>query len=94
MLQPGGEGGTLHYQQLFGNICPSQVLLGMNSREKQHMGLKSGKMSHVHLATPHMIILERGKPWKRENVDLTQMLSLTGNPSDLSGKLQGENIVV
>lgn len=30
----------------------------------------------------------------KDSESLTQMLSPTGNPSDLSGKLQGENIAV
>lgn len=31
---------------------------------------------------------------EKDSMSLSQMLSPTGNPNDLSGKLQGENIAV
>lgn len=60
------------------------------------MALKSGKMSHYTVNWPHQAC----KPGhgtgleEKDSMSLSQMLSPTGNPNDLSGKLQGENIAV
>lgn len=95
MLEPGGEGRIIHYQQLLGSIRPRQIRHRMDSRGKEHMALKARIMSHIQSVghTRH-VSLETRQAWKRETQSLIHMLSLTGDPRDLSGKPQGENTAV
>lgn len=59
------------------------------------MALKSGTVLPIPpVGHPRHVNLETGQAWKRETARLAHMLLPTGNPSDLSGKLQGENITV
>lgn len=96
MLQPGGEGGTVHYQQFFGSICSSQTLTWDEFQANTAYGPEIWYSVAYTACWPPQACEpgDRTGLEERNSARLTHMLLPTGNPSDLSGKLQGENITV
>lgn len=96
MLQPGREGGTVHYQQFFGSICPSQTLTQDEFQASTAYGPEIWYSVAYTACWPPQACEpgDRTGLEERNSARLAHMLLPTGNPSDLPGKLQGENITV
>lgn len=69
VLQPGGEGGTVHYQQFFGSVCPSQILTQDEFQGNTAYGPEIRTVSPIPpVGHPRHVNLKTGQAWKRETL--------------------------
>lgn len=68
MLQPGREGGTVHYQQLLGNIIPHQIPTQDDFQSKTAYGPDIWYNVTQSIGHTRHINLETGQDCKRKTL--------------------------